>query len=255
MEAEIREILSDIEVREKLTILLAVESGSRAWGFASPDSDYDVRFIYVRPKQEYLRLDRGRDVIEFMPDDVLDVNGWDLDKALRLMHGSNPTLFEWLSSPIVYREHPLAAELRALSVEYFLARPGLHHYLSMAEGNYRDYLKGETVRLKKYFYVLRPLLACRHILSNGTPPPMRFEELVRAQMETAMIPLIEALLERKRVTPEMGEGERIDALNDYIHRSIPEIRGRIEQLPHPPKGGWEALNALFMKSTELKAGH
>jgi len=231
-------------------MLLAVESGSRAWGFASPDSDFDVRFIYVRPQQEYLRLHRGRDVIEFAPDAVLDVNGWDLDKTLRLMYGSNPTLFEWLSSPIVYREHPFAQELRALSADYFLARPGLHHYLNMAEGNYRDYLKGEMVRLKKYFYVLRPLLACRHILSQGTPPPMRFEELMQAQMEPTVIPLVEALLERKRVSPEMGEGKRVELINAYIERSLTEIRDRIEALPHPRKGGWDALNALFMRSLE-----
>ena len=243
--------MDEIEEKEGVTILLAVESGSRAWGFASPDSDYDVRFLYVRSKREYLRLDRGRDVIEYAPDNVLDVNGWDFDKTLRLLHGSNPTLFEWLSSPIVYCEHPFVQELRAISSDYFLARPGLHHYLNMAEGNYRNYLKGERVRLKKYFYVLRPLLACRYILIHGTPPPMRFEKLMYAHMDAALIPLIEVLLERKRATPEIGEGERIEPINDYIERSLPEIRAHIETLPHSRKGGWEVLNAFFLHSLEL----
>ena len=251
MEQEIRRKLDEMEQREHVTILLAVESGSRAWGFASPDSDYDVRFLYVRPKTEYLRLDRGRDVIEYAPDGVLDINGWDFDKTLRLLHGSNPTLFEWLSSPIVYRQHPFAEKLRAISKDYFLVRPGLHHYLNMAEGNYREYLKGEKVRVKKYFYVLRPLLACRHILAHGTPPPMRFEELLHAQMEADTLPCVEALLERKRITPELGEGERIEAINSYIERSLPGIRERIDRLPHPSKGGWDALNALFAESLEL----
>lgn len=251
MDQIISQKLNEIEEKEHVTILLAVESGSRAWGFASPDSDYDVRFLYVRPRAQYLRLDRSRDVIEYMLDEVLDINGWDFDKTLRLMHGSNPTLFEWMSSPIVYREHPFMQKVRAASLDYFLARPGLHHYLNMAEGNYREYLKGETVRVKKYFYVLRPLLACRHILAHGTPPPMRFKTLLRSEMDADVLPYVEELLERKQRTPEMGEGKRIEAINDYIERSLPEISERIALLPQPQKAGWDALNALFAQSLEL----
>ena len=103
MEALIQEKLHEIEKRENCRILLAVESGSRAWGFASPDSDYDVRFIYVRDKESYLKLNRPRDVIELPINDVLDINGWDVEKALKLLHKSNPTVFEWCSSPIVYQ--------------------------------------------------------------------------------------------------------------------------------------------------------
>lgn len=99
MEALIKEKLLEIEQRESCRILLAVESGSRAWGFASPDSDYDVRFIYVRDKDSYLKLNRSRDVIELPINDVLDINGWDVDKTLKLLHNSNPTVFEWFSSP------------------------------------------------------------------------------------------------------------------------------------------------------------
>ncbi len=220
-------------------------------GFASPDSDWDVRFLYVRPREEYLRLDRNRDVIEAVLDDVLDINGWDFDKTLKLLHGSNPTLFEWLSSPIVYREHPFAQKLRAAAADYFLAKPGLHHYLNMAEGNYRDYLRGESVKLKKYFYVLRPLLACRHILANGTPPPMRFEELMHAQLDKALMPHVEALLARKCETSELGEGPRIAPINEYIEGSFAEIRAGIEALPRPAKRGWKDLNTLFRQSLEL----
>lgn len=106
--------LDEIENRENVKILLAVESGSRAWGFASPDSDYDVRFIYVRPKEDYLRLEKTRDVIELPIEGELDINGWDLDKTLRLLRASNPTLFEWFSSPIVYRETAFAQEFRSI---------------------------------------------------------------------------------------------------------------------------------------------
>ncbi len=246
----IREKLREIEEKEKVTVLLAVESGSRAWGFASPDSDYDVRFLYVRPKEHYLRLQKRRDVIEYMLDDVLDINGWDIDKTLRLMRGSNPTLFEWLSSPVVYAEKPFAVRLREASRDCFLAKPGLHHYLSMAAGNYREYLKGDFVRLKKYFYVLRPLLACRYILEHGTQPPMLFDTLLRSQMDDALIPAVEQLMERKRQTPELGEGLRVDALNEFIEAELSALEERIARLPDRPKLSWEPLNELFMKALE-----
>ena len=100
--------LQQLEKTEGITILHAVESGSRAGGFPSPDSDYDVRFIYVRSCEAYLRLEKRRDVLELPIDEELDISGWDLDKALRLLHGSNPTLFEWCQSPIVYKTTPLS---------------------------------------------------------------------------------------------------------------------------------------------------
>ena len=96
--------LKKIEAQENVKIIMAIESGSRAWGFASPDSDYDVRFIYVRKEEDYLKLEKTRDVIEWKLDDVLDINGWDIKKALQLLHNSNPTVFEWCASPIVYWE-------------------------------------------------------------------------------------------------------------------------------------------------------
>ena len=151
MRETILEKLDVIEKRESIKILHCIESGSRAWGFASPDSDYDVRFIYVRPKNFYLRLDRTDDVIEWQLDDTLDISGWDLKKALILLHKSNPTLFEWNSSPIVYRTTDEWQKISAVINRYFVAKSGLYHYLSTAKRNYREYLKGETVKLKKYF--------------------------------------------------------------------------------------------------------
>ena len=153
--------LKQIEKDYNVRVLLAVESGSRAWGFASPDSDYDVRFIYVRPEKEYLRLEDVRDVIELPINDELDINGWDLQKTLRLLYRSNPTLFEWFSSPIVYMETEFADQFREIMTDYFSTKKSLYQYISMAESNYREYLKGEMVKAKKYFYVLRPVLACR----------------------------------------------------------------------------------------------
>ena len=117
MRKKIQTQLRRIEEEENIKILLAVESGSRAWGFASPDSDYDVRFIYIRRMEDYLKLEKVRDVIELPMDDVLDMNGWDLQKTLRLLYKSNPTLFEWFSSPIVYQETEFADKFRDLMIQ------------------------------------------------------------------------------------------------------------------------------------------
>lgn len=238
--------LDEIEARGNIKILHCVESGSRAWGFASPDSDYDVRFIYVHPKEFYLRLDKTRDVIEWQLDDTLDINGWDIQKALTLLHRSNPTLFEWNSSPIVYKTTEAWQRISAIINRYFVKKSGLYHYLNTARSNYRAYLQGETVRLKKYFYVLRPLLACKWILAEGTPPPMLFRTLMDKYLDDELKPDIEKLLDMKMNTPEVGEGKRIDRINHYLDRNIEEIEQIIEGLPAEDAPGWDELNELFL---------
>ena len=168
MKDAIIEKIAELERKENVRVIHAVESGSRAWGFASPDSDYDVRFIYIRPKEFYLRLDKTSDFIEWQLDETLDINGWDLQKALRLLHSSNPTLFEWNNSPIVYKTTDAWSEIRAIINHYFSSKAGLYHYLNTANGNYREYLKGDTVRLKKYFYVIRPSPNILHNARTGS---------------------------------------------------------------------------------------
>ncbi len=246
MEKLIKSKLKEIEGKENIRILHCVESGSRAWGFASPDSDYDVRFIYVRPEEFYLRLDKTRDVIEWQLDDTLDINGWDISKALTLLHKSNPTLFEWNSSPIVYKTTGQWKRISDIINRYFVAKAGLYHYLSTAKGNYREYLKGETVRLKKYFYVLRPLLACKWILAEGTPPPMLFSTLMDNYLEEAVVPDVKNLLNLKMSKPEISEGKRLDRVNGYIERSIQEIEEKIRLLPAARNDGWDELNEIFL---------
>lgn len=246
MEKLIKSKLKEIEEKENIRILHCVESGSRAWGFASPDSDYDVRFIYVRPEEFYLRLDKTRDVIEWQLDDTLDINGWDISKALTLLHKSNPTLFEWNSSPIVYKTTGQWKRISDIINRYFVAKAGLYHYLSTAKGNYREYLKGETVRLKKYFYVLRPLLACKWILAEGTPPPMLFSTLMDKYLEEAVVPDVKNLLNLKMSEPEISEGKRLDRVNGYIERSIQEIEEKIRLLPAARNDGWDELNEIFL---------
>ena len=242
--------LEEIERQDHVRILLAVESGSRAWGFASEDSDYDVRFIYVRPRNDYLRLEKFRDVIELPLEGELDINGWDLDKTLRLLRSSNPTLFEWFSSPIVYRETPFADDFRSVMFKYYSTRRGLYHYLSMANSNYREYLKGEMVKAKKYFYVLRPILACRWIIDHGTPPPMLFSELVKSELDSAVSKDVVRLLDLKMNSPETKIIPRVESLNKYLENSMEEVQTRIRQMPEDPHHDWEELNQIFLSQLE-----
>lgn len=251
MEALIKEKLKEIELRENCRILLAVESGSRAWGFASPDSDYDVRFIYVRPRDSYLKLNRMRDVIELPINDLLDINGWDVDKALKLLHKSNPTVFEWFSSPIIYQTSPFAEQFKPVMQRYFSSKSGLWHYLHMAESNYREFLRGDMVKAKKYFYVLRPILACRWILDRQTPPPMLFAELMESELPEYLNETVQQLLELKMNAPEVKMIPRIDFLNDYLDRSLVEVKEQIEKLPKETVQDWDELNQLFLSVLEM----
>jgi len=215
---EIEATLARVEAEHKVRILFACESGSRGWGFASPDSDYDVRFIYAHHVDWYLTVFPGRDVIELPINEVYDVSGWDLRKALGLLRNGNATLVEWLSSPVVYRaDDTFLASVRAAAAEVHRPERAFHHYLHMAKKNYREYLRGDLVRLKKYLYVLRPLLACLWIERERGPVPMRFQDLVNQLItDSALIVAIEELLAIKRRALESGEGVAIPVINQFI---------------------------------------
>lgn len=250
MEKQILDALHKIEETEQVRILLAVESGSRAWGFASPDSDYDVRFIYVRPKNDYLRLEPLRDVIELPLNEVLDVNGWDLQKTLRLLYKSNPTLFEWFSSPIVYMETAFAEMFRTMMGNYFSTKRSLYHYIHMAEKNRREYLEGEIVKVKKYFYVLRPVLACRWILEKRTPPPMLFSELMEAELPDTLRADVNRLLDLKQNSPEVKMTAKVDTINTYLEDSIADIQNILKSLEETKLVDWQELNDLFLQQLQ-----
>lgn len=219
MKAAIEQLLHTIEVQEQVRILYACESGSRAWGFASHDSDYDVRFLYVRPKSAYLRLDAPRDVIEQPIVDDLDVNGWDIFKALRLLRKSNPPLLEWLFSPIVYLENSASIQdLRAIVRRFYSSNALFYHYRHMADGNYRQYIMGKSeVILKKYLYVLRPLIALLFLEQQHRVPPTNFlETLGQVQLSEKLLERIHDLVARKQVGDELGLEMPDALLNSFI---------------------------------------
>lgn len=249
MQRRIQETLIHIEAEHGIRILYACESGSRAWGFDSTDSDWDVRFIYCHPRDCYLSVDERRDVIELPVDDLLDVNGWDLRKSLRLMKKSNPVLLEWLSSPIVYREDAGAmAEYRALAKQFYQPAACLHHYLHMAKGNFREYLQGETVRLKKYFYVLRPVLACLWIERGLGVVPMVFDDLVAGVLKDEELKnSIIKLTELKRSGSEMDKGLRITVIHSFIEREITRLGEVVAGISRNPASAelQEKMNRYF----------
>ena len=243
---EVARRLDTIEREEDVCVLYACESGSRAWGFASPDSDYDVRFVYAHRPDWYLSIADRRDVIERPIIDELDLSGWELRKALRLFRKSNPPLLEWLGSPIVYRERTaLASRLRALAARHHSPRSCAYHYLNMARRNHAAYLQGDRIRLKKYLYVLRPLLAVRWIESGRGIVPMEFERLVEAMIaDTGLRRAIDALLARKRTGSELGRGPRIAVISEFIETEIAAHGSNLGAGVEPPPA-LEALDLLF----------
>ena len=243
--------LDALEKQHDVRVLLAVESGSRAWGFASPDSDFDVRFIYVHRPAFYLRLENRRDVIEEPVDDTWDVSGWDLDKTLRLLFKSNPTLFEWLRSPIVDRETGFSQRIQPLTEEYFSVKSALYHYLNTARNDIRSFLQGETVRPKKYFYALRPILACRWALEQKSPPPVLFSRLVEAELPDSLGPAVEHLLDLKMNGPEKLEIPPIPEISRYLEASMEELSQVMAKLPEEKPRDWEMLNQFFLKELAL----
>lgn len=244
MQKIIKDKLKEIEEKENVTILMAVESGSRAWGFASPDSDYDVRFIYVREKEDYLRLDTVRDVIDWQLDDVLDINGWDVKKALQLMHNSNPTIFEWCESPIVYRTSEAFEQMKQLRKAYFSPKKSLYHYLHMAESNYKKFLQCDQIKVKKYFYVLRPILAAKWIAAKKIWPPMLFSELMEAELEEDLKPETERLLVMKKEMDEMELVPGSRKINAYVESNLEKFKKLADDMPKT-ETSWDSLNRYF----------
>ncbi len=249
---EIQAILQQLEQEKGVCIFYACESGSRAWGFPSADSDYDVRFLYIHPKNWYLTIDEKRDVIERPDNDLIDLNGWDIRKALKLFRKSNPPLLEWLNSPIIYQQRlDIANKIKALIPEYYYPKSCLYHYLHMAEGNFREYLKGEIVWVKKYFYVLRPILACKWIEAGYGVVPMEFEFLVdRMVTSRELKEAIRELLERKKEGQELDKGSRIPIISEFIEAELERLRSKkYEGNSFRPNA--EKLDELFRWSLEV----
>ncbi|MEH7346750.1 nucleotidyltransferase domain-containing protein [Bacillus sp. JJ1532] len=251
----IQQVMRQLEVDYDIKVLYACEAGSRAWGFPSKDSDYDVRFIYVHRMDWYLSIDQQRDTIEIpnrdvvsiLIDDQLDLSGWELTKALRLLRKSNPSLFEWLHSSIIYDEsYSTIEQIRLMAQNVFSAVIGVNHYVRMAKGNFRDCIQGNERKIKKYINVLRPLLAAKWIEKFQTIPPVNFHIL----FET-LIPIGEVkeeivkIIQHKMDGEEWGTDLNIGVLHSFIQKEIERLeefgKRRHCGVPNPTN----ELNQLF----------
>ena len=252
MEKQILEQLSTIEQQRGLKILFACESGSRAWGFHSPDSDYDVRFIYMHPKPWYLGIEDRQDFVEIPINDDLDISGFDIRKMLKLFRSSNAKIFEWIQSPVFYMKDDVFLNgLRALVPEYFSPRAGLHHYIGLTRNTLENFLQGEEVKLKKYFYALRPILAARWIVEKNNCPPMQFADLRVMVTDTLINEKIDRLLQLKA---GVGEGFIIKPdrdLDDFIKKEIELCETHAFGL-HRKETDASALNILFQKTIGIE---
>lgn len=256
MRAHIASRLREAEESEGVRILYAAESGSRAWGFASPDSDYDVRFIYCHSRDWYLSLNEPRDVMERPLDDKLvDLAGWDVRKALRLLLKSNPALYEWLVSPIVYADDAaFAPAARDLFVRHAEPRVLAQHYHSIARGQWKSEIADTAQpKLKKYFYVVRPLLSLQWVNRHASMPPMNLDALVAqcpppAEVHDAILTLLEA----KRETPELGRGQRIAVIDQWALAELDALQpDRHTFAPRDATATRADADALFIETAKL----
>jgi hypothetical protein len=235
-----------IESDQQVKVIYACESGSRAWGFPSANSDYDVRFIYLHPTNWYLTVEDKRDVIENPVVNNLDIQGWDLRKALQLFRKSNPPLFEWLGSPIVYAEpYSIAGKMRELAKVYYSPTTCVYHYLHMAENNFREYLKGEEVWAKKYFYVLRSILAIQWIEAGFGVAPTAFGDLLERMIPSGQLKReIQNLIAMKREGDELANVPRNILIGGFIEAEMARLENyKAEYRVNPAP--YELLDKIF----------
>ncbi len=243
----ILQALDAIEAQHDVRVLYAVESGSRAWGMASADSDYDVRFIYAHRPEWYLSLEPGRDVIEGPISERLDISGWDLRKSLRLFGQSNPPLLEWLRSSIIYRERPEVIEpMRDLIPTVFSPQRAYHHYWHIARKSYKRFRSGQSPTLKTFFYILRPLLAALWVDLHETPPPITIQALAAAMLPASLHSELDRLLELKRASGEQEVAGEIGALWAFVEAGLHRLETQERHFPRtwPPM---DQLNVLFRR--------
>jgi uncharacterized protein len=238
MREKIIEIISLIEAMHDVEIIYACESGSRAWGFESENSDWDIRFIYTRKVEDYLTIypegsltldTNSSELIKKFDKYELDFAGWDLKKVLFQLSKGNPDLISWLQSPIIYKSSKFVDPLFSLSMEFFKSVSAYYHYVHMAERNFNQYIKnpeGELVKRKKYLYVLRPLINCMWIELFKSAPPMLFENVyenkyIRPQLENRSVyrSLIN-LIQMKRDGDELDLMPRLSGIDDFCEDLI-----------------------------------
>lgn len=240
----IQSALDELAQRHAITVLWACESGSRAWDFASTDSDWDVRLIYVHSRDWYLSVHEGRDVVELPIDAGLDLGGWDLRKSLRLLDKANSALQEWLISPVIYRETEPAHWLRTLAAEGFQPLSACHHYAALARRALVDIDASQEVKLKRYCYALRAVLCCHWVVKHHAQPPLPIGQLLADLLPDGDLRgTVDDLLRAKMAGTEGSTTPRLPALDAYLHGELARLEPCFPA--NPPKLPHQRLDEAF----------
>lgn len=249
MKDKIVDFINKIEEEKKVKVLLACETGSRAWGFPSPDSDYDVRILYVHERDWYIQLSEGRDSIEAMlENNDLDISGWELRKALRLLMKSNAPLLERIQSPIIYSaDESFLKEVNSLAPKFYSKIATMHHYLSMAKKCNEEVRTGGEYKLKKLFYALRTAVACKWIQDKQEIPPIQFEKMLEAlEIDSVIKDKIQDLISLKSTKNESYMHSGQEDILSFISHCIDKADKVVKSLP-ANKGDVELLNQFLRK--------
>jgi len=241
--------LKQLETEYGIRVLYAAESGSRAWGTSHHDSDFDVRFIYIRPREDYLRLDRARDVLEFPIGDGWDMCGWDLTKTLQLLHNSNSQIYEWFHSPVVYVDGGFSRRFRPVLEAYFSTRTAVYHYLHQAELKMKKLQKDDTVKVKHYLYSLQHLAAAQWVLERHAPVPVDFGTVTQL-LPPDVRQQAGAIALRKTTRPEQPGMPRDPQLDAWLREEYSRLHREAGMLPGDGDKGWERLNRFFLEELE-----
>ncbi|MCM3664996.1 nucleotidyltransferase domain-containing protein [Mesobacillus subterraneus] len=255
MKGHILAVLKQIEEDYDVKIIFASDAGSRALGFSSEESDYDLRFIYIHKQEWYLSIDQHSDVLEVPNHDGLsitvdprvDASGWEITKALRLYRKSNPSLLEWLNSKIVYcNEHGMATKLKFIQHKFFSPKPYISHHLNLVKKNFTSFQKNEKIKIKLYLYVLRSIMAAKWIEKHQSLPPIDFKELLRVLPDC----MVKEEAQRLLVSKQSGE-DYIDKnliINEFVIDEMDRIEKYAKDLNRKVADPTETLNRIFRET-------
>ena len=247
----ISNILKEIELKKNIKILYACETGSRAWGFPSPDSDFDIRIIYMHERDWYLSLSHKKDTVEHMDGD-LDITGWDLKKSLILLKKSNAALIERFQSPIEYYAVPgFKDDFKRLVESYYSPTAVFFHHYSLAKKFWEDIEGKDEFKLKSFFYLVRSLLSCNWIIQDKTVLPMHIEGLMGYTEEAVKVKLRE-LIQLKAGVEEKYLHSKDVMLNEWILEKIKQMETAGQNLG-VNRTDMTLFNEFFLKILYAKA--
>ena len=242
--------LGEIEQEYGIRILYAAESGSRAWGTCHEKSDFDVRFIYIRPAEVYLKLEEEKDVLEFPIEDGWDMCGWDLRKLLKLLRNANTQIYEWFSSPIVYVDKGFSQRIRPLLEDFFSKKTACFHYLHQADLKNKKMSLSSQPKVKHYLYILQHLGCVNWVLTHGTPAPVDYGT-VTACLPGQLGGAAADFLLRKLAGEVFTEQDA--ALDQQLAEERTRLMALAQSLPREEAKGWEALDRFFLDTLAFPA--